>query len=293
MTDNLSPKPERQHPLYNMRPPTPRPAPDPNAPQRPRRHVKLARPTATYILIAVNVLVFVVRALSVDLNWSLLDWGANSPQLVLQAGEYYRLFTSMFLHASIYAPSGGWALANSAHLAFNMYILYVVGRGLEPVFRAPRFTAIYLLGGLTGSLLSALLGDWQSYSVGASGAVFAVLGAEFIFLYQHKEMMGAAGAAQRRSLINLGVINLIFGLLANSAGSAMRIDNWAHIGGLAGGVILAWFLGPKVTLRPDPLDPNTLVVDDANPFSGRLGVIFAYTAGLVILLLLGMGRTGG
>ncbi|MBZ0276619.1 MAG: rhomboid family intramembrane serine protease, partial [Anaerolineae bacterium] len=261
----------------------------------PPRSVRLARsrPVMTYALIAINVIIFVIRALSVDTNWSLLIWGANQPEQVFQGGEFYRLFTAMFLHAGIYTSSGGWAIANSAHLVFNMVMLYMVGLGIESIFGSVRFTVIYLLGGLTGSLLSALLGDYRSYSVGASGAVFAILGAEFIFLYRNRKITGAGGAARRRNLINLAFINLLFGLLSTASGSQMRIDNWGHIGGLLGGLILAWFLSPIYTHHDDPNDETVVVIEDANPLSSRLWMFVGlYAAGFIGVLLIGQSFVG-
>jgi rhomboid protease GluP len=293
MTDDLTPTPNRQHPLYNVPPPAP-PSPAGDTPPAPQRRLKIARvrPLVMYVLVAANVLIFLAGAVSADNSYSLLVWGANQAELVFQGHEFYRLFTAMFLHASIYTASGGWALANSTHIIFNMYILYAVGMALEPLFGHVRFAVIYLLGGLAGSVLSALLGNWQSYSIGASGAVFAILGAEFVFLYHHRQMMGAQGAARRRSLINLAVINILFGLLANASGSAVSIDNWAHMGGLAGGVILAWFFSPKYALRQDESNPLIIIVEDTNPWQGQLWVAGAFAVGLVVLLVIGMISPG-
>ncbi|MCB9456878.1 MAG: rhomboid family intramembrane serine protease [Anaerolineaceae bacterium] len=293
--DNLAPKPERQHPLYNTQPPQPPTPPvEQAAPPTPRSRVVIGRvrPLVTYALILINVAVFALGSVSAENSWSMLAWGGNQPQQIFQAGEFYRLFTAMFLHASIYTPSGGWALANSAHIIFNMYILYAVGVGLEPLFGHVRFALVYLLGGLTGSVLSALLGPWDGFSIGASGAVFAILGGEFIFLYHHRAMMGAAGAARRRNLINLAVINLVFGLLSNVSGSQMQIDNWGHIGGALGGVILAWFISPIYKLHQNPLDPSAVIARDTNPWQEKLVVIGAFAVGLVVLLIIGANTLG-
>ncbi len=167
-------------------------------------HIPSVRPTVTYALIAINVLIFVIRALSPQLDEQILLWGANNPVAVLQNGEVYRLFTSMFLHASIFDAAGGYALANSLHLIFNMYILYVIGIQVERLFGHVRFTLIYLLGGLAGSVLSAVLSSGNVYSVGASGAVFAIMAAQFVYLYQHRKLLGARGRAQMQSLIMSG-----------------------------------------------------------------------------------------
>ncbi|MFN8449479.1 MAG: rhomboid family intramembrane serine protease [Anaerolineae bacterium] len=126
----------------------------------------------TYAIIAINVLVFVIRLISPQLDDQIFYWGARCGQDVVVNGEVYRLLTSMFLHASIYGFRGALVLQNSLHIVFNMYILYVIGTQVERLFGHVRYAAVYLLGGLAGSVLSAALGGGDGYSVGASGAVF-------------------------------------------------------------------------------------------------------------------------
>lgn len=282
------PPPERRrHPLE--RPPQPPPEPQPGQPPRQMvtLHIPSVRPLATYALILINVAVFVVRVLSPDLDRQIFNWGANNPTSVLIGEDYYRLLSSMFLHASIYGPSGGLAPANFLHIFFNMYILYAVGQSLERVFGHARFLIVYLLGGLAGSIFSVLLGSLNSYSVGASGAVFAILGAEFVYLYHHRRLMGEAGRARRQSLLSFGIINLVFGLASLLPGSAMRIDNWAHIGGLAGGMILSWFISPYFMLEAHPDLPGEFQAVDTNPLPRRYWVVPVYATGLVVLVFIG------
>ena len=284
-----NPPPPKRHPLERPPPPRPEPGPDDQAPrQRVNLRIPSVNPTATYVLIAINVLIFVIRAISRDLDEQIFLWGANHAPDVLLKGEYYRLFTSMFLHASIFNPFGGYALQNSLHLIFNMYILYAVGTSLERLFGHTRFLIIYLLGGLGGSVLSVLLSGPDSYSVGASGAVFAILGGEFIYLYHHRKLMGAAGRARRQSLIVFGVVNLIFGFASLVPGSAMRVDNWAHIGGLAGGLILSWFISPILNLRAHPDHPGEILGEDVNPLRKKYWIVSVYATALVILVFIGV-----
>ncbi len=284
------PPPERRKPHPLERDPLPSPE-SPNNPQgQPQRqqmilHIPSVRPTVTYTLIAINVLIFVIRALSPQLDEQLLLWGANNPVAVLQNGEIYRLFTSMFLHASIFDPYGGYALANSLHLIFNMYILYVIGIPVERLFGHLRFTLIYLLGGLAGSVLSAVLSSGNVYSVGASGAIFAILAAQFVYLYQHRKLLGARGRSQMQSLIMLGVINLIFGALSSVQGSAMSIDNWAHLGGVIGGLVLAWAIGPIYIVRRHPENPNALLGEDINPLKNRYWAVSLFVIALMVILI--------
>jgi rhomboid protease GluP len=281
------PENRRPHPLEQR--PAPAPAPE-NQPPRRRvtLHIPAVRPTVTYALLAINILVFVVRALSPYMDEQIFLWGANRASDVLIGGEYYRLLSSMFLHASIFSPFGGLAPANFLHLFFNMYILYAVGLSLERLFGHLRFLIVYLLGGLGGSVLSVLLGGGNSYSVGASGAVFAIVGAEFVYLYHHRKLMGEAGRARRQSLIMFGLVNLLFGLASTLPGSAMRVDNWAHLGGLAGGLILSWFISPILTLKMDPDHPGDVLGVDTNPLNRRYWVVSVYATVLVVLVFIGV-----
>lgn len=278
-----TPSDRRPHPLEQK--PQPRPEGQPR--QQINLRIPSVIPRATYILIAINVAVFLLRATSADLDERIFLWGANHGADVVR-GEYYRLVTSMFLHASIFNVRGGYAFSNALHLIFNMYILYGVGMSLERLFGHARFLIIYLLGGLGGSVLSVLLGGLDSYSVGASGAVFAILGGEFVYLYHHRKLMGARGRARRNSLISFAFINLIFGLASTLPGSQMRIDNWAHLGGLIGGMTLSWFISPILNLRAHPDHPGEILGEDINPLSRSYWAVSIYATVLVILVFVGV-----
>ena len=191
----------------------------------------------------------------------------------------------MFLHASIYGPLGNIALENSLHLIFNCYILYQVGTSVERLFGHVRFGLVYLLGGLAGSIASAVLGDPRTYSVGASGAVFAVLGAELVYLYQHRKLLGVRGRAQIRSVIMFMFINFAFGALTGLGATAIRVDNWAHLGGAIGGAALAWFIAPLYIVRRHPERPNALLGEDINPLKNRYWAVSLFGAALLLVLI--------
>lgn len=284
MLNDPPPERRKQHPLE--RDPV-APTPPPNG-QPPRQqvilHIPSVRPTVTYAIIAVNVLVFLIRLISPEIDDQLLLWGANHGPDVVANGEVYRLLTSMFLHASIHGFRGTFVFANSLHIIFNMYILYVIGTQVERLFGHFRFAAVYLLGGLAGSVLSAVLGG-DSYSVGASGAVFAIIGAQFVYLYQHRKLLGMRGRAQMRSLVYLAVINLFFGALTGVAGAGILVDNWAHLGGLIGGLVLAFAIGPIYIVRSHPEHPNELLGDDINPLKNRYWVLSVYVIALMAILI--------
>lgn len=293
MFNNPPPEERKQHPLERdplrpSPPPTSDGAPQPQQPPRQRvtLHIPTVQPYVTYAIIAVNVVIFLVRATSRGVDFDLLVWGANHSPDVLQNGELYRLLTSMFLHASIYTPNGGFALQNSLHLIFNMYILYVEGTRAEQMFGHLRFAIIYFLGGLAGSVLSTALNDPSVYSLGASGAVFAVLGARLVFLYKHRKLFGVGGRAEMSRVTQLIVINLIFGLLSTFGSALGRVDNWAHLGGALGGAALAWAIAPFFVLRIHPEQQNHVVADDINPLRNHYRELTLFSISLMAVLLL-------
>lgn len=283
------PSPDRRvHPLERQ--PAPPPSPDDENSQRPRQqitlHIPTVQPTVTYALLVAIIGVFVLRALSPELDRQLFLWGANHQPEVLNGGEFYRLLTAMFLHASIYNPfTGDLVPANSLHLIFNAYILYYSGTYVERLFGHARFAIIYILGGLTASIASVVLGGPNVYSVGASGAVFAVLGAQFIYLYKHRKLLGERGRSQMQSLIWMGLVNLLFGALTSLGSGPVRVDNWAHIGGAVGGLALAWLISPLFIVRRHPEIPTELVAEDINPLKNRVRALSLYSALLIATLI--------
>lgn len=180
----------------------------------------------TFTLILINVLVFLVSDLtgySQDVM-HMLDLGAAYTPLITEGGEVYRLFTSMFLHFGI------------AHLLNNMLVLFVLGSRLERAAGKIRFLVIYLLGGVAGNVISLLLeldsGDY-SVSAGASGAVFAVMGAMIYIVVRNR---GWLEDLSWRQIVVMALFSLYFGFASSG------VDNAAHVGGLISGGILAVIL---------------------------------------------------
>lgn len=299
MQNDPSPDDRRVHPLEREPQRQTDPSPEGGPPgQRPSQTVILripsVRPIATYVLLAINLAVFIIRAISPEWDIEIFLWGANYAPAVIQNGEIHRLLTSMFLHASIYDVRGNLAPQFALHLALNSYIIWTAGTQLERLFGHARYLIIYLLGGLTGSIFSVVFGG-GSYSVGASGAVFAILGAEFIYLYKHRVLLGARAQQQMRSLAWLAVINLLFGIMSNVGNAAIRIDNWGHIGGAIGGLALSWFISPYFLPRRHPDQPQDLIADDVNPLKTRYAMVSLYGAALMLILIIaravGIGGT--
>lgn len=294
MLNDPPPEGRKQHPLE--RKPAPRPTASPTQTptgepvQQATLHIPTVEPHVTYALLMINIVLFAARALSYDIDRQFSNWGANDAYAVFYQSEYYRLFTSMFLHSSVFVRAGSYALENSLHLFFNAYMLYVVGRSIEPLFGHIRFGLIYVLGGLTGSILSAVFGYdpnplLASVSVGASGAVFAILAAEFVYLYQHRKLLGPRARAQMRSLVWLAVINLGFGALSGLGAGQVRVDNWAHLGGMLGGLGLTWFIGPLYIPQRRPEQPGHLQAVDINPLQKKAWVVSLYSSALIAVLI--------
>ena len=178
-------------------------------------------PYVTYALIAINFIFYFVPLLlnQEEFVFNLLK--TNGP--LVRAGDYYRLFTGMLLHGSIF------------HLGLNCYALYVIGSQIESFLGKTKYIIIYIFSGLTAALLSITLNGTQS-SIGASGAIFGLMGAMLYFGYYYRVYLGNVVKTQ---LLPIVMLNLIIGFMSPG------IDNYAHIGGLIGGVVITIALGVK------------------------------------------------
>jgi rhomboid protease GluP len=216
-----------------------------------RLRLPTTRPRAIWLLLVVNVLMFLVaQGLSMIVTpaecFPVLDsyacalqrlgWKQND---LIRQGEYWRLLTAMFLHG------------NLVHIFFNGYALFVLGPETERIFSTPRFLALYFLSGLAGSLASYQFSPQPS--VGASGAIFGLIGALATFYYLSRATFGEFGRRQLQSMAAVIIINLLIGF----AGGGV-IDNFAHMGGLAGGAFAGWLLAPRFTVD-ERLYPPVLV----------------------------------
>ncbi len=174
--------------------------------------VRTGRPVVTLALIGMNVVAYVLE-MALGTGWK-FEW-ALVPARVAEAP--WTMLTSAFLHASL------------VHIAFNMYALYILGQFLEPALGRWRFLMSYLLSALAGSATVVLLADpmtreWQTYTLGASGAVFGLFGLILVVLRRLGRQAGA--------IVGVLVINAVIGFVV--PGIAWQ----AHVGGFVVGLVL-------------------------------------------------------
>ena len=215
---------------------------EPETTRRSRRSELFAAP-ATYILVGINVAVFLWMVFSgvsfqSPTSANLIHFGANSTSRVLVDGEWYRLLTAIFVHV-------GWI-----HLATNMWCLWNLGMLGEPLLGPFGLAAVYVLTGIAGNLLSMAVNVFQgndSIGAGASGAVFGIAGILIVLLSNRKLPIPWEELRRlRRSVIQFAVLNLVIGG-ATIFVDLIRIDNFAHIGGFVSGLGLGPALVPRMT----------------------------------------------
>lgn len=177
------------------------------------------KPIITYILIAINIFVFLF-ALLFNASEYLVEIFSNYGPYIRQ-GQLYRLLTSAFVHVNLF------------HILFNMYALYIIGSQAESFFGKTKYLVIYIVSAITGSLLSILL-NMDTASIGASGAIFGLLGSLLYFGLNYRVYLGNTLI---KEILPVIVLNLILGFTISG------VDNFAHIGGLVGGFLITMALG--------------------------------------------------
>jgi rhomboid protease GluP len=177
-------------------------------------------PIITKILLLINSVVFILSfVLGQD---QIVNMLANFGPYV-KSGEIYRLITGAFVHVEV------------IHFFFNMYALYIIGPQLENFFGKWRYLTIYMGSAIVGNLLSIMFNP-TTLSIGASGAIFGLLGALVYFGYHYRVYLDSVIKSQ---IIPLIILNLFIGFMSTG------IDNAAHIGGLVGGVLVSMAVGVK------------------------------------------------
>jgi rhomboid protease GluP len=230
--------------------------PPPPPVRRPRRSWSYA--PATYVLVGINCLVFLVMvahhvSMGNPTSVQLLYWGADNAGNVLLQGQWWRIVTAMFVHVGI------------LHLATNMWCLWNLGLLAEPLMGSAGVLAVYILTGAAGNLLSTCVNwlwynhDWVKFhdlgvfpaGAGASGAVFGIAGALIILLKSHRLPVPPQELRKlRKSVIYFAAINLVLGLSISFgtmvAHSGLSIDNMAHLGGFSCGLLFAAPMVPRI-----------------------------------------------
>ena len=243
-----------------------------------RVRLPYSAPYVTYGLIGITVAFYLLQRLSPFL-WGVtpsgisdMDWleylGARINSEIL-AGQLWRLLTPALLHGSF------------PHIFLNMYALYSLGAGLERYFGHRRFLILYALGAFAGNVASFLFTN--GYSVGASTAIFGLIGAEGVFFYQNRKLFGEEARRAIGNVIFVAAINLFV------IGSLPFIDNWGHIGGLLGGAAFAWFGGAKLDLVREGF--SYLRLEDVRGTREQLlgaTLVMVVFGGLALLKILGI-----
>ena len=202
-----------------------------------------AKTPATFTLL---VIIFAVFGLEMLIGDAFTYRFAIIPEDV-KRGEVWRLITGTFLHAGV------------LHLFVNTVALYQLGRFFEIMFGTQRFLLVYFACGIAGAVAST----WWNVgaSVGASGAIFGILGA-LIFAVRRSPVWRQHRTA--RSIAGQGIFLLLVNLVITW--TVPQIDKAGHIGGLACGLILGWFLPHRI-----PPPPPAAAVVDVTPLSSRVG----------------------
>jgi rhomboid protease GluP len=226
---------------------------------------RVTYPTVTYALLGITIFIFLLQLLTESLLGT--DYpamlGMKENSLVIQ-GQFWRLLTPVFLHGSI------------LHIGFNMYALWIIGARLERAYGHGRYAILYFLSAYTGNVISFLF--QPSPSLGASTAIFGLLAAEGMLLYQNRRMILDA-RSMLQNIITIGIINLIIGMTGG-------IDNWGHMGGVLGGLAFGWFAGPL--LAAVPYGGGYVLVDKRTTrdvIIASLMVFFSFTVLVVIKIM--------
>ena len=219
-------------------------------------------PWVTYSLLALTVLFYVVQqVLERIYGFDLLFAYLGKINALIFVGEYWRLLTPALLHSSL------------IHLMFNMYALSILGRQIEPFYGRWRFLLLYVIGAFGGNVLSFVLSRFNS--LGASTAIFALLAAEAVFIWQNRQIFGSQSRGILMNLAFVLMLNLFIGI---SPGS--NTDNWGHLGGLLAGFFFAFMAGPLLEFRRQ--DAGVRLADSRTKKQVGLAAVMVLAAFVVI-----------
>jgi membrane associated rhomboid family serine protease len=185
-------------------------------------------PWLTSALIMLNLAVFLATAENGDMSLdAMVRFGGKVGPLVLDLGELWRLFTANFLHK------------DALHLGLNMFVLFNVGGALENTYRTLDYLWLLVFAGIATMTTSLWLND--AVTIGASGMVFGCLGAVVAFGLKYRSLL----PSRYRSILGDAAIPTVLGLLMIGL-TSNGVDNWAHVGGLAAGLLTSTFMRPRL-----------------------------------------------
>ncbi len=190
------------------------------------------RPLLTYILLGILVLIYIPMLISPQIDSLFQEYGALIKEPIIE-GEWWRLITAAFLHA------------NLLHIGLNGYALYLIGMEVEGFFGRVRFVAIYAISLLAGSVASFIFLPYNALGVGASGAIFGLIGALGVYFGLNRTLFGRLGRAQFWNILLVILLNLGIGF-----SGIFPIDNSAHLGGLIAGSVVGFVLCPRYRFGP-------------------------------------------
>jgi len=214
----------------------------------------------SYVLIALSIIFFILQNISKSLFGDdlLLRYGAKINQFILN-GQIWRFLTAAFLHGSI------------VHLSFNMYALYIIGPSLERKYGSTSFILLFFIGAIFGNIFSFLCSSYVS--LGSSTAIFGLIAAQGVYIYKNRHLLGSAAKPLLTNVLFVIAVNLLLGL-------SPGIDNWGHMGGLAGGFLYAWFAGPSFGVSENLFGENVIIRENKKIFLVT-ALILAAASGLV------------
>lgn len=175
----------------------------------------------TYVIIGLLVLIYLLGLFTNNQDNFINMFAVYGP-FIRKYHEYYRLLTGTLLHGGLF------------HLLSNCYALYIIGSQIESFYGKSKYLIIYLFSAITGSLLSITLAN--NASIGASGAIFGLMGSLLYFGYYYRVYIGSTW---KQRILPVILLNLVIGLIVPG------IDYFAHIGGLIGGVLISMAVGLK------------------------------------------------
>lgn len=179
----------------------------------------------TSIIIIINLVMTILVIFNGGFGANnLVKWGAIFPPLIKENGEYYRIITAMILHGSI------------IHFLMNAYVLFYIGGNLEQLLGPIRYLLVYIVSGIISSLFVVYLGEPNVVTIGASGAIFGVMGSLFMLTIKRDYWFKEHGI---KSIRNLMIMNLIITFIIPN------VSVYGHLGGLISGLLLFYVDTPE------------------------------------------------